>query len=93
MLFLACILVYTCLKLLMFFAMPFPVKLFICSFLLAICLMLVLYFSLLGTTLVSMLSQDLKEETFYYRASTFAESTKATCKSHRDSYLRFSIFY
>ena len=92
MLFLPCILVHTCLKLLMFFAMPFPLKLFICNYLLAICLMPVLYFSLPGTTLASMFSQELKEETFYYRASTFAESTKATCKSHRDSYLRFCIF-
>ena len=69
----------------MFFAMPFHVKLFICNYLLAICLMPVLYFSLLGTTLASMLSQELKAETFYY-------STKATYKSHRDSYLRFCTF-
>ena len=33
-----------------------------------------------------------EEETFYYRASTFAESTNATYKSHRDSYLRFFTF-
>ena len=92
MLFLTCILVHTCLKLLMFFAMPFPMKLFICNYLLAICLMPVLYFSLVGTTLASMLSQELKAETFYYRASTFADSTEATYKSHRDSYLRFCIF-
>ena len=60
--------------------------------LLAICLMPVLYFSLLVATLASMPSQELKAETFYYHASTFAESTKATYKSHRDSYLRFFIF-
>ena len=36
----------------------------ICNYLLAICLMLVLYFSLQCATLASMLSQDLKEETF-----------------------------
>ena len=52
----------------------------------------VLYFSLLGTTLASVLSQELTTETFYYHASTFADSTKATYKSHRDSYLRFFIF-
>ena len=92
MLFLACIMVLTCLKLLMFFAMPFPMKLFICNYLLAICLMPVLYFSLLGTTLASILSQELMAETFYYHASTFADSTKATYKSHRDLYLRFCIF-
>ena len=92
MLFLACILVHTCLKLLMFFAMPFAMKLFICNYLLAICLMPVLCFSLLGTALASMLSQELKAETFYYRASTFAESTKATYQSHMDSYLRFCTF-
>ena len=51
-----------------------------------------LYFSLLGTTLASVLSQELKAETFYYHSSTFAESTKATYKSHRDSYLRFCTF-
>ena len=50
------------------------------------------FFSLLGTTLASVLSQEFKAETFYYHASTFADSTKATYKSHKDSYLRFCIF-
>ena len=51
-----------------------------------------LFLSLLGTKLASMLSQELKAETFYHCASKFAETTKATCKSHRDSYLRCCIF-
>ena len=54
----------------------------------------VLYFSLrmLGTTLAFNVSQELKAETFYYCASPFAESTKATYKSQRDSNLRFCTF-
>ena len=67
------------------------VSVLICSHYYVICLMPVHYFSPLST-LAHSLANDLRQEIFHLRSFNFAESTKTTYRSHRDSFLRFCLF-
>ena len=55
--------------------------------------MVVLCFSTLGTyTLASSLASELNQDICSFRSNLFADATKYTYKTHRDTYLRFCYF-
>ena len=55
--------------------------------------MVVLCFSTLGTyTLASSLASESNQDICSFRSNLFADATKYTYKTHRDTYLRFCYF-
>ena len=57
----------------------------------AICLTAVHCSSLLGSIATS-LEKELQSEVYHFRSHTFADSTKCSYRTYRDSFLRFCFF-